>query len=220
MIKIFIVDHHRMFIDGLIALLKPFREFEIVGFTDNGKEAADWLQKNEADLLILDIVMPKMDGVKLVKTLRSQNAALKILILSGYDEIKIIKDLFRHGINGYLEKTHNFAQLYNALECIQGGEVYMDPTIKEKLLNSFCEKPQKPSRISEALVSSLTSRERDVMNLICEGCSGKEIAEALYISQNTVETHRKHILQKLNLKSSLSLMKFAMENDTEKSPSN
>lgn len=219
MIKIFIVDHHRMFIDGVIALLKPFREFEIVGFTDNGKEATDWLQKNDADLLIVDIVMPKMDGVKLIKNLKEQYGSLKILVLSGYDEIKVIKDLFRHGINGYLEKTHNFAQLFNALESIAAGEVYMDPTIKEKLLNSFCEKPQKSNKVSEALVGSLTSRERDVMNLICEGCSGKEIAEALYISQNTVETHRKHILQKLNLKSSLSLMKFAMEHETEKSPS-
>lgn len=219
MIKIFIADQHRMCIDGLVSLLSPFREFEIVGFTSNGKEALEWLEKNDADVLIADVVMQKMDGVKVIKQIRDIYPGLKILVLSGYDEIKVIKDLFRHGVNGYLEKKLDFGQLISALETLADGGVYMDPSIKERLLNSFCEKPLKSTKISEALVGSLTAREREVMNLICEGCSGKEIAEALFISQNTVETHRKHILQKLNLKSSLSLMKFGLENETEKSPS-
>lgn len=206
-IKILIADDHTMFLQGIISLLEQESHIEIVGKAINGIEALEVIQKQTIDLLILDISMPEMDGIELSKIVKKKYPAIKILIVSTHSNVSIISRLIRIGVNGYLLKNAEKAELLQAINTIADGADYFSEETEEKHLSNNLRIEKQVSTLTE-----LSSREKEILVLIAHEYNTAEIAEKTFISLNTVNTHRKNLLSKLNAKNTAGLVKYAVEN--------
>lgn len=205
--KILIVDDHTMFLQGLILLLEQEKKLEIVGKAINGVEALNIIKKGNVDLVILDISMPEMDGIELSKILKKDFPHVKILVVSTHSNVSIISRLIRIGINGYLLKNAEKAELLQAIDSISNGENYFSEETEEKHISNNLRIERQISTLTE-----LSSREKEILILIAHEYNTAEIAEKTFISLNTVNTHRKNLLSKLNAKNTAGLVKYAVEN--------
>lgn len=206
-IKILIADDHTMFLQGIISLLEQESHIEIVGKAINGIEALEVIQKQPVDLLILDISMPEMDGIELSKIVKKKYPAIKILVVSTHSNVSIISRLIRIGVNGYLLKNAEKAELLEAITTISDGADYFSEETEEKHLSNTLRIEKQVSTLTE-----LSSREKEILVLIAHEYNTAEIAEKTFISLNTVNTHRKNLLSKLNAKNTAGLVKYAVEN--------
>lgn len=209
MIKIIIVDDHPIFIDGLSNMLSNVANIEIVGSANNGQQLLDLLEIQEVDVILLDINMPIMDGLEAAKIITQKHKEIKLLMLSMYDENKFVKEAIEIGAKGYILKNIEKTALVNAIEIVAGGRVYFDPEIQEKMMQVL----QSPSdnKAAQELIDQITTREKEVLQQIALGMTSIEIGKKLFISKNTVETHRKNLLMKLNAKNTPTLLKIAYE---------
>lgn len=214
-IKVHIADDHQILIDGIIAVLSSEENIDIVGHSLNGEDVLNWFAANEADVLILDINMPKVDGIAVLQNLIGLNFQPKIIVLSSYDDTKLIKEVLKIGAVGFLAKKCAGENIVEAINKVYRGEQYFEQSIKEKLLNSFNSKSTSKESISPdgPFFSSLTPREIDVIKLIAKQFNTKEISDELNISVNTVETHRKNLISKLNVKNVVGLAIYAFKNN-------
>ncbi len=212
-IKIHIADDHKILIDGIEAVLSLEDDMEIVGHSLNGVELLDWFKTNSADILIMDINMPEKDGIAVLKSFKaSKNAPCPIIVLSSYDYIKLIREVLKLGASGYLAKKCAGDNIVEAIRRVHGGEQYFSPSINEKIVQSFSGiKKSSDKPLEGMLLSALSDREREILKFICNEYSSREIAAQLCISPNTVETHRKNLLKKLQVKSSIGLALFAAQ---------
>lgn len=206
-IKILIADDHTMFLQGIISLLEQEPNIEIVGKAVNGLEALQVIEQIPVDLLILDISMPEMDGIELSKILKKKFSAIKILVVSTHSNVSIISRLIRIGVNGYLLKNAEKAELLKAINTIASGDNYFSEETEEKHLSNNLRIEKQVSALTE-----LSSREKEILVLIAHEYNTAEIAEKTFISLNTVNTHRKNLLSKLNAKNTAGLVKYAVEN--------
>jgi DNA-binding NarL/FixJ family response regulator len=206
-IKILIADDHTMFLQGIISLLEQEPNIEIVGKAVNGLEALQVIEQIPVDLLILDISMPEMDGIELSKILKKKFPAIKILVVSTHSNVSIISRLIRIGVNGYLLKNAEKAELLKAINTIASGDNYFSEETEEKHLSNNLRIEKQVSTLTE-----LSSREKEILVLIAHEYNTAEIAEKTFISLNTVNTHRKNLLSKLNAKNTAGLVKYAVEN--------
>jgi DNA-binding NarL/FixJ family response regulator len=206
-IKILIADDHTMFLQGIISLLEQEPNIKIVGKAVNGLEALQVIEQIPVDLLILDISMPEMDGIELSKILKKKFSAIKILVVSTHSNVSLISRLIRIGVNGYLLKNAEKAELLKAINTIAGGDNYFSEETEEKHLSNNLRIEKQVSTLTE-----LSSREKEILVLIAHEYNTAEIAEKTFISLNTVNTHRKNLLSKLNAKNTAGLVKYAVEN--------
>lgn len=206
-IKILIADDHTMFLQGIISLLEQEPNIEIAGKAINGLEALEIIEKQSIDLVILDISMPEMDGIELSKILKKKYAAIRILVVSTHSNVSIISRLIRIGVNGYLLKNAEKAELLKAISTIANGDNYFSEETEEKHLSNNLRIEKQVSTLTE-----LSSREKEILILIAHEYNTAEIAEKTFISLNTVNTHRKNLLSKLNAKNTAGLVKYAVEN--------
>ncbi|RUT71322.1 DNA-binding response regulator [Flavobacterium cupreum] len=206
-IKILIADDHTMFLQGIISLLEQESNIEITGKAINGLEALEIIQKQTIDLLILDISMPEMDGIELSKIVKKKYPEIKILVVSTHSNVSIISRLIRIGVNGYLLKNAEKAELLQAINTIADGADYFSEETEEKHLSNNLRIEKQVSTLTE-----LSSREKEILVLIAHEYNTAEIAEKTFISLNTVNTHRKNLLSKLNAKNTAGLVKYAVEN--------
>ncbi|MGV0848359.1 response regulator [Empedobacter falsenii] len=211
--KIFILDQHQIVIDGLVSLLHKKKGYNIIGYSTNLNDAVNWLNSNEIDLLITEVTFNNDDVINLIKTIRKQHSSVKILILTGDYRIKKVAELFKLGINGFIEKHNETKTLIEAIQCISMGESYMGNELKDRIIQNFSNKNNIENRNMSEILDSITNRELEVIKLICDGCNSKEISNKLFISFNTVETHRKRIFQKLQIKNSIGLIRFAIKHN-------
>lgn len=211
--KIFILDQHQIVIDGLVSLLHKKKGYNIIGYSTNLNDTVNWLNSNEIDLLITEVTFNNDDVINLIKTIRKQHSSVKILILTGDNRIKKIAELFKLGINGFIEKHNETKTLIEAIQCISMGESYMGNELKDRIIQNFSNKNNIENRNMSEILDSITNRELEVIKLICDGCNSKEISNKLFISFNTVETHRKRIFQKLQIKNSIGLIRFAIKHN-------
>lgn len=211
--RIFILDHHKIVIDGLIALLNRKKGIEIVGFATTLHEAKEWLTKNEVDLVITEIKFDNDDATDLIKLIKHMHKNTKILILTGDNRIKKVSGLFKLGINGFIEKHNETKFLIEAIKCVSNGESYIGEDLRNKIIQNFSNPYLSTNSNFNEVLGSITNRELEIIKLICEGCNSKEISSKLFISFNTVETHRKRIFQKLQIKNSIALIRFAIKHD-------
>ncbi|RLZ06493.1 LuxR C-terminal-related transcriptional regulator [Faecalibacter macacae] len=209
--KIFILDQHKIVIDGLISLLHRKRDYEVVGYATNISDTINWLKTNKVDLIISEINFHNEDINYFIKSIKSQD--IKILILTGDYKIKKISELFKNGINGFIEKETESKYLFEAIKEISLNKSYLSNNLQKKVLTQFSYDYTNNNYTESNILNSITNRELEIIQLICEGCNSKEISDKLFISFNTVETHRKRIFQKLKIKNSISLMRFALRND-------
>ncbi|MDY0990293.1 response regulator transcription factor [Flavobacterium sp. CFBP9031] len=206
-IKLLIADDHTMFLQGIISLLEQEPNINIVDKAVNGIEALEIIKKSAIDLIILDISMPAMDGIELSKILKKQHPQIKILIVSTHSNAMIVSRLIRIGVNGYLLKNAEKEELLKAINTIASGENYFAEELEEKHFTNSSRIEKQSSHITE-----LSSREKEILVLIAQEYNTAEIAEKTFISLNTVNTHRRNLLSKLNAKNTAGLVKYAVEN--------
>jgi DNA-binding NarL/FixJ family response regulator len=204
-ISIFIVDDHQIVIDGLKALLDDIEDFTIVGFSTQSKKVTQMLATLSADVLLTDVMMPEMNGQALAKQIRTQFPDMKILALSMSGAGEIVDEMINNAdINGYVLKNIGKAELETAIRKIAGGGIYFGEEILTEL-----EKTSKVKKESEE--AQLTNREIEIIRLIEKEYSNRDIAESLFISERTVETHRKNIFRKTKTSGVIGLVKYAYE---------
>jgi DNA-binding NarL/FixJ family response regulator len=210
--RIHLADDHKIIIHGIQTLLNTIPNFEVVGFSLNGTTIFDDVSKNNADILVLDISMPEKDGIEVVKEFAEKGFPCKVIILSSYDDLKLIKEIMALGVSGYLTKQCAGENIIEAVQAVANGEEYFCESIREKIFNKATKNNPKLNIYKPKVNPLLTEREIEIIILIALEFSGKEISEQLFISINTVETHRKNILKKLKAKNTISIVKYAMNN--------
>lgn len=205
-IKVYIVDDHQIMIDGIKALLKNSDGFEIIGEHTNPLLAIPDIQTKAAQILITDVSMKEMSGIELAKKMRTVMPDLKILALSMYGDRGTISEMLVAGINGYVLKNTGTEELVNALTRIAAGQQFFSEEVTAEMMKSFSQ----PKEDVQKETVNLTGREIEIVKLIAEELSNAQIGDRLFISERTVETHRKNIFRKTNTKSVAGLIKYAM----------
>lgn len=206
-VRVYIIDDHQMLIDGIKALLSHSKKYEIIGEETDAIRAIDKIQLLKPDLIITDISMPNLNGIELTKIIRENNSVVKICALSMHMEKEIIAQILRNGANGYVLKNTGKHELIEALDKIMEGQIFISNNISIDLL--FGDNANQA--VLNQSYSKLTERELEILKLISQEMSNLQIANVLFISERTVESHRKNILRKTNTKSAVGLIKFAIE---------
>lgn len=206
MIQILIIDDHPLVTDGIQMMLKDAGYLSIAGKAKNGAEALLFLETTEPEIILLDISLPDIDGLQLCDKIREKNKYSKILGLTSANDASIITQLLHRGANGYLLKNMERSELLEAIDKVMDGKIFLSKAANEKVLEQF-------SSVSNALneLPALTRREKELLTLLEEGLNGPQIAEKLFLSHYTVETHRKNLMQKLNVNSTQQLLKLARD---------
>jgi DNA-binding NarL/FixJ family response regulator len=212
-IKIHLADDHQVLIDGILAVLKTNPDFQVVGFSLNGENLVERVAHNKADILVMDINMPEKDGIQVLREFNQVGFTCKVIILSSYDDVKLIKEVIRLGASGYLTKQCAGENIIDAITSVYYGKQYFSSTVKDKIFNSVTVDKKNSTLSSDEIISSITGRELEILNLIGQEMSGKEISDLLKISANTVESHRKNLIKKLNVKGSIGLILFAAKHN-------
>lgn len=202
--RIFLTDDHAMLLGGLIKILSVESDFEIVGTAGTVKDTLDAFTQKNVDLLITDYNLPDDDGLALVRRVKSKYPHVKIIVLSMHDEAHLIKEILKEGIDGYILKKDSHEELVNAVRAIKNGKVYLSSDVNSMLMQGL------HSNEDQKL---LTDREREILKLIAKEFTNKEMAEELFISERTVETHRKNIFRKTGTNNLVGLIKFAYANN-------
>lgn len=206
-IKILIADDHQLFREGLINLLSDTTEIEVVAHAENGKIAVEKAIIYKPDIVIMDIGMPVLGGIDATKLLKSKMPDIKIIALSMHSDKHFIKSMLEAGATGYLFKNCTHAQLIEAIETVYAGKKYLSDKITEVLIDDYLDKGDD----TDNKIENLSEREFEVLKLFAEGNSTRDISEQLFVSIKTVGTHKQHILKKLNLKSTVDIIKYALK---------
>ncbi|PKB17162.1 response regulator transcription factor [Flavobacterium sp. 5] len=205
-IKIIIADDHTMFLQGIVSLLENEENITILGKAENGNAVFKIMENAIPDIILLDISMPEMDGIEVTKIIKQKYPSIKILIVSTHSNIQIIAKLIRMGADGYLLKNAEKQELLHAIHTIKKGETYFCKEVLDK-------NDDNNSKIKNNtfFITELSSREKEILILIAQEFTGSEIAEKTFISLNTVNTHRRNLISKLNVKNTAGLVKYAIE---------
>jgi two-component system, NarL family, nitrate/nitrite response regulator NarL len=200
MTRVVIADDHQMFVDGLKSMLEEIEGIEVVGQASNGREAVDICSREDTDVVIMDISMPVMDGIEATKAILKMNPSIKVLGLSMFNDRNFIADILKSGASGYILKNTGKEELIAALSSLRSNDSYLGREVRNTLLNSFMKK--EPAQAIE----KLSDRELEVLESIASGLTTHEIGKKLFISKNTVETHRKNLLYKLSARNTAELI--------------
>ena len=200
--NLFIVDDHQLVVDGLRSLLNNEKQYTIVGYSNQPKDVVDMLEHLNVDVLLTDINMPEMTGVELTRNVKKKFPKIKVLALSMFGERQVIKEMIDAGISGYILKNTGKQELLEALEKLSNGQNFFGEEVTKELMKAFR---------NEDEGSHLTNREIEIIRLIEREYSNKKIADLLFISERTVETHRKNIFRKTGTQSIVGLLKYAYE---------
>lgn len=210
LVRILIADDHDLLRRGVKALLQSHPAFDICGEAATGREAVSKAEALKPDIAILDISMPDLNGVEAARRIRKLSPNTEILILSVHYSDQLIHEIVDAGVRGYLVKTDSDRELVTAVETLARHKPFFTSRATEVILSKF--NPAKPAEIPELVGDRLTSREREIVQLLAEGKSSKEVAAALSISVKTAETHRANIMRKLELHSVSELVRYAVRN--------
>ncbi|PQJ71880.1 response regulator transcription factor [Polaribacter butkevichii] len=215
-IYVHVADDHKILIEGIIAVINTDKDIEIKGYSLSGQEVIDWFhqKENSADVLILDITMPVLDGFQVLKYFRKKKIDQKVIILSSYDDLKIVQEVLSLGCKGYISKNNAGEHIIDAIKAVARGEQYFSNDIQKILLQSLSGQIVPKGELPDKyLLESLTERELDVLKLITKEYSTIEMADLMNLSTNTVETYRKSLLKKLKVKNAVGLAMYAVKNN-------
>ncbi|NJX14005.1 response regulator [Tamlana crocina] len=203
-IKLIIADDHELFRNGLKELLKKHNDIDIVKSVGDGKQFMEALETNgDIDIVLLDITMPNMDGFEVLSQIKEQNARVKPIVISMHDDGNYIAKCAKAGAYGYMLKNTDEDELIKVIRIVHQGKKYFSPMIAEKMINFMSEQ-----KVSENILSN---KEKEVLELISQGLTTKDIASKLFVSTRTIETHRANILRKLEVKNTAELIKKATQ---------
>lgn len=206
-IRIVLCDDHQIIREGLRSLLEKQPDMSVVGEGTNGHDAIRLAHEKRPDVLVLDVAMPELNGMSATRRLSEDLPNLRILGLSMHSDRHFVTGMLSAGAAGYMLKDSAFAELTTAIRTIVAGGLYVSPRIAGNVLQEFCRRSRPARRVTKV---ELTEREQEILQLIAEGRSTKEIAGKLNVSIKTVETHRQHIMQKVDVHNVASLTKYAI----------
>lgn len=203
-VRVLIADDHEMFRQGLRVLLEE-EGFQFVAEASNGREAVQLCQQHHPEVAILDIAMPLLNGIFAAREIIKSNPRTKVVLLTQHTEDQMVLESLRAGVTGYVLKTRATSELVHALRAVCRGEMYLTQSISRTIVQAFLTKDSLPER-------PLSDRERQVLQLVAEGKTNKEIASLLGISVNTAESHRTNLMEKLDIHDTAGLVRYALRN--------
>ncbi len=207
-IRILLADDHTILRAGLRMMLNAQPDFEVVGEAQDGRQAIQEAQRLQPDVILMDITMPDMNGIEATRQIKKILPDIKVLILTMHEHDEYVFQALRAGASGYMLKEAADTDLISALRVIQNGQFYLSPTAQSVMVGDYLQRVRTGEEKDS--YSSLTEREREILKLVAEGYTNNKIAERLIISPKTVDTHRTHVMDKLNLHSRAELVKYAM----------
>lgn len=211
MIKILVADDHTMFVDGIDSILKNETDIKVVGRCYDGASVLKFVEENEVDIILLDVNLPEMNGIEVCKAIREKNDPTKILAISMFNEESFVTEILNNGAQGYILKNTGREELLKAIHTVQGGKSYFSDDVTQTIMKGLM-KQRKASKKREGFFPKISRREKEVLKLIVQEHTTQEIANKLFISLKTVESHRSSLLNKLNARNSAGLVRIAMEN--------
>lgn len=207
MIKVVLADDHKLLIDGLRPLLERQENIEVIGVAGDGMEAVELSEELEPDIILLDISMPRLNGIDTARKILAANPNIKIIMLSMHADRRYIIESLRIGAVGYLLKESAAREVIESINVVVEGELFFSKSVRDQVLSDYVKVVRDGAKLPG---SPLSGREREVLQLLAEGKSTKEIASMLFVSVKTVESHRKQIMDKLDLYSIAELTKYAI----------
>jgi DNA-binding NarL/FixJ family response regulator len=211
--RIFIADDHQLFIDGLRLIFSGHPNYEVAGSGNDGNAIIEFIQSHEVDIVVTDINMPGMDGITATETIKATNPSIKVIAVSMLNDYSTVHKMLQSGADGYILKNAGVDELVKAFEYAEAGEVYINKEISDILLKGFRFNQTAEAKRIKAIKEDLTQREKEILQLIIRGLSNQEMSEVLSISIPTIKTHRSNILAKCDVKNTVSLVRFVMENN-------
>jgi len=206
-VRIVVADDHQIFRDGLRALLVARSDFEVVGEAQDGLEAIDLVTSLKPEILILDLAMPGLHGIEVARRLHESNPSTRIIVLSMHSDRRYVIEALRAGAVAYVLKEAGFSELIDVIREVRDGHLYLSPLVSEQVIKDYIRLAEVDEGSAFALLSA---REREVLQLLAAGRATKEIASELHLSVKTVESHRKQIMDKLEIHSVAELTKYAI----------
>tara|TARA_R110002049_G_scaffold196443_3_gene365500 strand:+ start:437 stop:1114 length:678 start_codon:yes stop_codon:yes gene_type:complete len=214
-IRVFLVDDHEIIRDGIKSLIGSYEFIDVIGEAGSGEDAIAQLTELDVDVVLMDIQMPKMNGIETAGKLLKIKPNLKVIALSMHNEEAYILRMLKIGASGYLLKESGRDELVRGIETVFGGQQYLSNMVSMKLINSLLKskvKKQAKSKAESLPANLFTSRERQILELLTTGATSQQISDQLSISRRTVDTHRRNLFQKARVKNSAGLVNFAFEN--------
>jgi DNA-binding NarL/FixJ family response regulator len=214
-IKLLIVDDHKIIINGIRAMLEDVPHIQIIGEAYNGREAVEFVKKNHLiDLVIMDIKMPEVNGIEATKVILSEYPNIRVLGLSMFDDNLYISNMLQAGASGYILKNTDKQELITAIQKVAKGETYFSRKVTSIVMQTFVSKNIAPPQLNiEIKPEELTYREIEILKLIAQQMTNQEIADKLQISPRTVHSHRRSLMQKMGVKNTAGLVRYAIQNN-------
>jgi len=210
-IRLLLADDHAVLRSGLRLLLSEQPDMEVVGEASDGEEAIEKARELSPDVLLLDITMPGVGGLEALDRIKKENPQIRVVVLTMHDDESYMERIMTSGGSGYVLKRAADTELLSAIRAVHQGGVYLHPSMTRALVNQLQRRTAAQERQSH-LESKLSEREREVLKLIAQGYTNKEIADMIFLSVKTVETHKAHIMDKLELRSRAELVRYALDN--------
>lgn len=203
MTKVFIVEDHAVVVEGIYSLIQKENDIEMTGYASNAENCIHYFQNNTADVILMDISLPDMNGVDLCKVIKTKYPGIMVLALSTFNQGTYIRKMMESGASGYLLKNSGKQEIIEAIKMVVQGKIYLSFDAGQALKTDTQQKNSIPP---------LTKREKEILTHIAEGLTNTQISEKLFISIDTVDSHRKNLHTKLNVKNTAMLIRFAIEN--------
>lgn len=207
-IRILIAEDHTIVRQGLSALLRSESDFDVVGEASDGLEAIALVDKTIPDVVLMDVAMRNLNGLEATRSIKKRFPQIKVLVLTMYDNEEMIFQILKAGASGYLIKDSAMVDLVSAIRAIYQGDSYLSPSISKKVIEEYIRRAEQGMK--SGAEDLLSSREREILQMIAEGNSIPQIASLLSISKKTVEAHKTHIMDKLNIHDKVGLIKYAI----------
>lgn len=208
MITIIMAEDHQMLIDGVTSFFEFDEEIKIIGTVNDGEDLVQLVSLKQPKLVITDIRMPKMDGIEATKIIKKKFPHIHVLAMTMFDQPEAIKQMLDVGATGYILKNSGIKMLSKAIETVSKGETFFDPNVAFNFMNSYIDDNVTIGNSDKIILSN---REKEILSLIANGKTSKEISETLFIAKTTVDTHRKNMIRKLDLSSGNELIKYAVD---------
>ncbi len=205
--KILLVDDHEIMREGICALLKRHSDLDVVGQASDGRVALEMARQLHPDVVIMDIEMPNLNGIEATRHLVAENSNVKVMALSAHSDGVFVAKMIRAGATGYMLKESTFSELMDGLNAMLGGKTYLCSKISKVVFSDYVNLLTNPNA---DVSDELTAREREVLQLVAEGHTTKEIAQMLGISPKTIDSHREHLMEKLGIRNVAGLTKYAI----------